>query len=944
MRRRSIPSVLWRVGAGLALFVFVVGVPVVLGHFGSPLPSRVPTWRGLVTDLRMGYVPSAVLAKVALGAAWAFWFFLGYEIVAETASWIHHQAARHSSALGPFQPLLSRLVAIAVLSTPLPSRAMAGAGVPPLRPPVVLAVETAPAPTPAPPGRALESTTLPTYVVQPRDTLWGIAERHLGNPLRWSEIAELNGGRAEGSAQFGDPHWIYPGWTLLLPADATGLAAGPPPSPVPEVPAPTSTPATPPPRAPTMRDPSPVPDKPAVTEGPLAAVGPERARSEGTAGSAWGTPSHAAVVAIGSGLLAVGLREALGRKRKVQQRRRRSGRRIPLPTGTLRDVETALFAGSDTEAAQWVDRTARLLASRLFHAEAVPRVLAMVVTEQLVELVVEGDGQNPPTPFLWGGPGRWQLPRTEEVQALDAEALRYPSALAGLVTIGHADDGIVLLNLEAGGIVSIVGTGDGPRDLAAAMALELATSPWIEAASLHVIGFEGRAGAGLDTLERARRFERLSDDYKEIEQHAAELSTALERAGEHDAAVVRMRDLDMDYAPLLVICGASPTSSDEKMLSCLPEAARLALAVVIAGDLQGAGWRLLLAGDGTVQVDPLGIRVRPQRISAEELSGVGELLLLASSGSDVAPDEPPYDLIADAPSVTVSAKSEDCEASPRGEWPETSSGRTDSEGVPRLSLLGPVRLERVLQRPQPKALELAGWLVLHPQGTDRDGLATVMWPDALPTDGSVRNLTYRLRQSLGKGPDGGWYLPTGGTVRLDAAVECDWAELRTLAGSESPSDWHRGLGLVRGRPFADVDWSWATTEGFCASMEAEIVDLAYRAGETALRGGDLKEARWAAEQGLLASAYVERLYRLLMEVAARTSGPQAVRAVMARLAAALEAEVEPADIVAAETMDLYKRLTDEASPRQRGSGPRGNGHRSTGTNTEQPQSVTDRGP
>ena len=41
------------------------------------------------------------------------------------------------------------------------------------------------------------------YTVQPpdgrrRDTLWGIAERHLGNPERWPEVFELNKDRFSG--------------------------------------------------------------------------------------------------------------------------------------------------------------------------------------------------------------------------------------------------------------------------------------------------------------------------------------------------------------------------------------------------------------------------------------------------------------------------------------------------------------------------------------------------------------------------------------------------------------------------------------------------------------------------------------------------------------------------------------------------------------------------
>ena len=61
-----------------------------------------------------------------------------------------------------------------------------------------------------------------------RDTLWGIAQRHLGDPLRYPEIADLN------PTKVGPDNQIQPGAVLRMPADATGLAAdhrGDPPPP-----------------------------------------------------------------------------------------------------------------------------------------------------------------------------------------------------------------------------------------------------------------------------------------------------------------------------------------------------------------------------------------------------------------------------------------------------------------------------------------------------------------------------------------------------------------------------------------------------------------------------------------------------------------------------------------------------------------------------------------
>lgn len=73
-----------------------------------------------------------------------------------------------------------------------------------------------------------EDDQLPVVVVQRGDSLWRLAERHLGDGARFEEIADLNREVIQPDGRtLTDEHWIYPGWRLRLPTEATHIAAPP---------------------------------------------------------------------------------------------------------------------------------------------------------------------------------------------------------------------------------------------------------------------------------------------------------------------------------------------------------------------------------------------------------------------------------------------------------------------------------------------------------------------------------------------------------------------------------------------------------------------------------------------------------------------------------------------------------------------------------------------
>ena len=263
-------------GALVLLAVLVGGIPWALWHFvGWPLPHHVPARRrsaGPSTAKASPTKPSSTPSPWSSGSRGAV---LVVSLVVEVPAALSGRHAPHLPVAGVFQPLTGRLVAAVIVAcltlAPRPGHTTPGGGgsggsLVGRRPvatlvvadatltartnPVTAAVATTAATQPPAPTAPQPVATPDTYVVQRGDTLWGIAQRELGDPLRWSEIYQLNEGRPQpGGVTLTDPHWIDPGWTLVLPATAAPLAPTPSataPTPPPEPTAPAPTTASPP--------------------------------------------------------------------------------------------------------------------------------------------------------------------------------------------------------------------------------------------------------------------------------------------------------------------------------------------------------------------------------------------------------------------------------------------------------------------------------------------------------------------------------------------------------------------------------------------------------------------------------------------------------------------------------------------------------------------------
>ena len=214
------------------LLAVVVGVPLLMAALHL-VPIGLPSLddvADLLTSRDNGQLAGLVLAA----GVWVCWALFTASTAAELLALIRARQARPLPGLGIFQrPAAALVTAVAVGFTIAPLATGASAPSATAPPPLPVAATStdlaasaqfvsAPV-TPQTPAAYMvredqaPSTAAPIYQVQRRDTLWALAERYLGDPLRYPEIARLN------PIPIGPDNEIYPGTVLVLPPDAAGL-------------------------------------------------------------------------------------------------------------------------------------------------------------------------------------------------------------------------------------------------------------------------------------------------------------------------------------------------------------------------------------------------------------------------------------------------------------------------------------------------------------------------------------------------------------------------------------------------------------------------------------------------------------------------------------------------------------------------------------------------
>lgn len=877
------------VASAAALLALTVGVPVLLvGLHGRP--DSTDAYRGLSGLLTGSVTPSGIVDTVAI-VGWVAWMAVTIAILVEVNAWARGRPTPALRLAAPIQPWVRHLVATAALlagaftptlrtasAAPIPLHVPAVAGAQPAAS-LVAEPTVAPPPTPDPPPVAAPAPSVtPTYTVVPRDTLWGIAQTQMRDPLRWREIFELNQGIVQADGRrLEDPNLILPGWNLRLPADTDEPTT----MPIADATTAPTAPATHPvsPTAPTTAGRSATEPSFAHTPTTISTTHPATLQPSSASFDHRASPTNAVdeanVLGI-SATVAGGLLSFLTVARLARRRHRQPSAPV---SPSARRVEAHLRDTADSSVLATVRRALDALAPSLAHTDAL--VLAMRHRRNgRVEVLLDTALADAPDGFeACDDPRSWIT--NGDTAALDGGGSGVASCI---VTVGTTSDQPVMIDLATARLVTV----DGDPALVAAWLhhaqVELATTTPDERVEVVLVG-----DPNLDPIIHGHpRLEtrRIVEALVELEHRDQDAGT------DHDAGmtvIVSTRSLDTD--------------SRARVERLVNDPARCVLAIVPSP--LPASWHAHLGSDG-LWLTPPGLLLDPCRIGDDTALAITELL--------DPPNPPTFDVSSEErlePAVTVHV----------AEWEL------------EVRVLGPVDVMGAA-RPfdRHKHLEIAVYLALHPDGVSDERLKTALWPDRAPSTTTFNTAISTTRHRLGRDSDGdvflSHYAAVGRRYQLSPRAGSDWTRFQAHVARAAHADrevtideLRAALDLARGQPFAEsYGFGWAWSEGHVATMEAAIADAAHHLASEYLEAGEPDQAIWAAMRGLLAAPADEVLYRDRMLAYDLAGNPAGITTVMLELEHVVES-IEPWDNIHPETIALYRKLTrataTDPSPRHR---------------------------
>jgi DNA-binding SARP family transcriptional activator len=606
------------------------------------------------------------------------------------------------------------------------------------------------------------------------------------------------------------------------------------------------------------------------------------------------------VFGVAGTLLAAGVLGTLRRRRRRRAVTLPPGVAVPPPPPSAAELHAEAASAADEPAADRLDRILRHLAVAVAPqpGEPCPRPLVVQAGDHWVDVMVREPWPAAPPPWRAEAAGRvwhWDPPAGFEPPAPDPERW---SPLPALVSAGGQDpDGShLLVDVEAAGVVGLVGDPDAVHGLARSMILELACTPLAEAAAvLAVVDLDVPGVAALRHVRTGSTYAAVADELLTVARQTRE---SLDRLGYPTTFAARAAgNLDL-AAPDLLVLGQPPEDERFAELCRLLADGQGGAAVVCVGWCPPDGFPIAVTGD-RVQLPALGLAATAQRVTAHTAQAIAELVDSASAPAENVTEDPDPD--AGQPPAANPAQGPDQLALLDAAPPPVPGLVVDSYQDRPYRLL--VRLlagpPTVVGGPHltPKQTAVLAYATLH-RSVTLDRLRDALWGGKAIAPKTVRSVLSDMRQVL---PEGLISPLVDGriTVGQAAATDIELFERRaSFARRQPPTEaattLHAALELVSGTPFAylardDASYHWVDIENWGSRWEAKIVDAADRLATLCLAAGDGRGARWAAERGLAISPAHRQLTKQLIRAYGLLDQPE----------------------VAARVADEYERVTED---------------------------------
>ncbi|XAS69910.1 LysM peptidoglycan-binding domain-containing protein (plasmid) [Micrococcaceae bacterium Sec5.7] len=974
--------------AGLA--ILLVGIPTALVALaGNPIPS----WETLVQGLTQpDWTGSFLTGHVLPVIAWVAWLTFAIGIVSVIPSAIRGIDPPRIRGLAVQQGAGRVLIgAVLVMFVGLGSATAATAATPHDMPTAnETSVSAAQTPTPTTSVAPLqtsapavqETTSNPSVPVKNGDSLWSLAEAHLGDGNRFAEIAQLNYGvPQQDGGSLSENHFVNAGWTLQLPADATigadkeitvqagdtleTLAAaeyGDPskapvifaasqsitqpdgtqigntgqvlpgyrliaPDTTPAAIAPASsspaltTPAAEPEVAPPLDSPAPQAEVSPAAEAPAEAAAPDTAPAaseqiteaapapaapvedietaadtgEESAGDAfpvstlWGA----------GGILAAGFLTLIGARRATQNRSRRVGQRIAVPSHDIAVTELELRAAEDPAGVDDIDRILHHLADWAYETnQELPKLFAVRLSPGTVELYLDQASELPePFEAVSDDNCAWSIDPRRVTSFEPQTSAPYPA----LVTLGQdSAEGHILVDLEQIGALNLAGDPEMTEGALTAIAIELACSKWSEELRVSVVGFASELPSAFNT-GRVRHIKNIQELVSDLEARAKTDSLLLEELDLNSSHDARISSKSQDpWPPEIILLAQLPDEETTARLAALIQnVPRVGIAAITQGHLAGE-WSLDIGKDRMAKLLPAGIELQAQVVAGANYTNILSVLRSTIEEPQPAPHVVPEIKVAAVVATPAIAEPEtspelspvivpdspasliDIDRRKNRPAPAAEEIRIELPDAPFVRVLGNVRVENahgvhpatVKGASVARATEVIAFLALH-RNQSTEEYDQNIHPNNVMTANKRNPLITRARKWLDSTGDGQDYL-----VKFDVAksytlldtVRTDWDVFQELVGPDpldaSDARLEAALELVTGQPFQGIRsgrgaWGWAELDQ--QKMIAAISDVAYEVAERAKETGNPALMLKAALRGTMVnpSSEIHKRHKLL---------------------------------------------------------------------------------